>query len=59
MTALLAQRWKENAKRMKEEYHLSDEDIEEIHQRLMNSAKLEQEYFAKVDSILWAVILSR
>lgn len=48
MTALLAQSWEENAKKMKEEYHLTDEQIEEMHQRLKNSAKLEQEYFATI-----------
>lgn len=48
MTALLAQSWEENAKKMKEEYNLTDEQIEETHQRLMNSAKLEKDYFSKI-----------
>lgn len=48
ITALLAQSWEENAKKMKEEYNLTDEQIEEMHQRLMNSAKLEKDYFAKI-----------
>lgn len=48
MTALLAKDWDESVKEMKEKYNLTDEQIEEMHQRLLKSSELEKNYFASI-----------
>lgn len=48
MTALLAKDWDESVKEMKEKYNLTDEQIEEIYQRLLKSSDLEKSYFASI-----------
>jgi len=48
MTALLAKDWGESVKEMKEKYNLTDEQIEEMYQRLLKSSDLEKSYFASI-----------
>lgn len=48
MTAMLAKDWDELVKEMKEKYNLTDEQIEEMHQRLLKSSELEKNYFASI-----------
>lgn len=48
MTALLAKDWDASVKEMKEKYNLTDEQIEEMHQRLLKSSELEKNYFASI-----------
>jgi len=48
MTALLAKDWDESVKEMKEKYNLTDEQIEEMYQRLLKSSDLEKSYFASI-----------
>lgn len=48
MTAALSQDWDENAKKMKEDYKLTEEQVFEIHHRLLESAKIEQNYLREI-----------